>query len=119
MPENLRTSDLISLAGVQHPLETVQKYTGKRYGDLKDHEKYEFLLSLASSSGRKIYLLDNYIFGLRDPSKIMEMVEDLRGEGVLILDFVSFNTTPFDTDQWYITHTRPTSYFTEELGKSK
>ena len=93
-----------------------EKYQGKRFGDLKALEQNEFLLSIAIGTGRKIYILDNYFFGQHHHIEISDMVEDLREEGVLILDFVSETRSPFSPDRLYITHRRKGGYITKEVG---
>jgi len=116
LPPTLRIRDLFSLT--PGSVEMEQKFAGKRLGALNEIERSKIILSLAIGSQPKIFLLDDYIYGRWDPAEILEIIGDLKEEGVFVLDFLSSTGKPIYVDKYYITHLKKGCYVTKKLGSS-
>ncbi|MCP5050859.1 MAG: hypothetical protein GY940_27085, partial [bacterium] len=91
IPGTARLSSFRVLAGLAKGDDAGLEFPeGLRYfKDLEDVEQVKLILTIAELQGRSIWLLDDLLKGLENKAELKEMVEVLKSEGKVVIDFVT------------------------------
>ncbi|MCP5054885.1 MAG: hypothetical protein GY940_47405 [bacterium] len=84
------TTRLVSLAATAGVMGAPGLIRGKKvFGQLGEEEKVKLLLRLAIIQNKHIFILDDFLKRTTSKAEIIQLVEELKADGVSIIDFVS------------------------------